>query len=62
MENKKKHNANDAQADGDQGLHANSRSRGDRRSAPSRGYTYVSMVGWIDRRERKRRKRDPNSN
>ena len=31
----------------------------DRRKAPSEGFAYVSMVGWIDRREQTRRKDDP---
>ena len=31
----------------------------DRRREPSEGYTYISTVGWIDRRERLRRKADP---
>ena len=30
-----------------------------RRREPSEGYTYISTVGWIDRRERLRRKDDP---
>lgn len=31
----------------------------DRRKEPCEGYTYVSMVGWICRREQSRRKDDP---
>jgi hypothetical protein len=31
----------------------------DRRREPCEGYTYVSMVGWICRREQSRRKDDP---
>lgn len=30
----------------------------DRRKAPSKGYAYISTVGWICRRERTRRKND----
>ena len=30
----------------------------DRRRIPSQGFTYISSVGWIDRRERLRRKDD----
>lgn len=33
----------------------------DRRTKPSEGYTYISSVGWIDRREKLRRKGDPYS-
>ncbi|MGD9368574.1 MAG: hypothetical protein PVH87_22935 [Desulfobacteraceae bacterium] len=31
----------------------------DRRREPSQGFTYISSVGWIDRREKLRRKDDP---
>ena len=31
----------------------------DRRRQPSQGYTYITMVGWICRRECKRRQEDP---
>ena len=31
----------------------------DRRKEPSEGFTYVSVVGWICRREQCRRKDDP---
>jgi len=31
----------------------------DRRKAPACGYTYISTVGWICRREQSRRKDDP---
>jgi hypothetical protein len=31
----------------------------DRRKEPREGFTYVSMVGWICRREQSRRKDDP---
>lgn len=33
----------------------------ERRKQPSIGYTYISSIGWIDRRERLRRKDDPNN-
>ncbi|MGB5984000.1 MAG: hypothetical protein WBG37_01750 [Desulfobacterales bacterium] len=34
--------------------------RGDkRRKQRSQGYTYITMVGWMDRREKKRRNDDP---
>jgi hypothetical protein len=31
----------------------------ERRKQTSQGYTYISSVGWIDRREKLRRKDDP---
>ena len=31
----------------------------ERRKKPSPGFTYISTVGWIDRREKLRRKDDP---
>lgn len=34
------------------------RRQADRRIEKSRGYTYISMVGWMDRREKKRRRDD----
>lgn len=34
------------------------RRRTERRTQESRGYTYISMVGWMDRREKKRRQDD----
>jgi hypothetical protein len=30
----------------------------ERRKKPSKGYTYISIVGWIDRREKIRRQDD----
>lgn len=33
----------------------------ERRKAPSRGFTCISIVGWICRREKLRRKDDPDS-
>jgi hypothetical protein len=33
----------------------------ERRKRPSNGFTYISSVGWIDRRERLRRKDDPDA-
>lgn len=30
----------------------------DRRKAPGNGFTYVSIVGWICRREKRRRKNE----
>jgi hypothetical protein len=37
------------------------RRRHKRRKAPSRGFTCISTVGWICRREQLRRKDDPNN-
>jgi hypothetical protein len=37
----------------------NHRMEQDRRREHSEGYTYISSVGWIDRREMLRRKGDP---
>ena len=34
------------------------RRKGERRRSPSRGYAYISMVGWICRREQTRRQTD----
>jgi len=34
------------------------RRRGERRRSQSKGYTYISMVGWICRREQTRRQSD----
>jgi hypothetical protein len=40
--------------------HSNRR-KGERRTQESKGYTYISMVGWMDRREKNRRKDDASS-
>jgi hypothetical protein len=34
------------------------RHNGERRKKPCEGYAYISMVGWMDRREKTRRKED----
>ena len=31
----------------------------DRRETPAEGYAYISIVGWISRREKVRRRNDP---
>lgn len=41
------------------GIHLENRQEEDRRSEPSKGFAYISAVGWIDRRERRRRRDDP---
>ena len=48
----------DAQLSFDQDHHFENRWEEDRRREPGEGFTYISTVGWIDRRERLRRKDD----
>lgn len=40
-------------------IHLERRNEQDRRNESSKGFTYITTVGWIDRRERIRRKDDP---
>jgi hypothetical protein len=56
--NNEAHNARESQRDNDQGYYFKKRQKQERRTEPSEGYTYISIVGWIDRRERLRRKDD----
>ncbi len=58
-ENKETDNTKDAQLNLEQDLYSENRWEEDRRSEPGEGFTYISTVGWIDRRERLRRKDDP---
>jgi hypothetical protein len=44
----------DTQSDNEE----NKRRHTERRIQESKGYTYISMVGWMDRREKKRRQDD----
>jgi hypothetical protein len=37
------------------------RRQSERRTQESKGYTYISMVGWMDRREKNRRYDDTSS-
>jgi hypothetical protein len=37
------------------------RRQSERRTHESKGYTYISMVGWMDRREKIRREDDASS-
>jgi hypothetical protein len=60
-QNKKTNSINDALINLEQGLHIVNQRDQDRRSEPSEGYTYISTVGWIDRREWFRREDDPNN-
>jgi hypothetical protein len=48
----------DAQLNFKQGRRFENRWEEDRRREPGVGFTYISTVGWIDRRERLRRKDD----
>jgi hypothetical protein len=58
-ENKETNNTTDDQLNPEQSIHFESRHEKDRRSEPSKGFAYITTVGWIDRRERHRRKDDP---
>ena len=57
-ENKDSDNAKDTRPDLDHVCFFINRQERDRRNVPSASYTYISAVGWIDRRERCRRKND----
>jgi hypothetical protein len=57
MDNKE--HLNEPQADHEQDAESSDRRNIDRRKEPCEGFTYVSMVGWICRREQSRRKNDP---
>jgi hypothetical protein len=59
IENKETNNTKDARINLEQGHHLENRLEKDRRRKPSKGFTYISSVGWIDRREKLRRKNDP---
>jgi hypothetical protein len=58
-ENKETNIVRDAQINIGQNHSFENRMEDDRRSEPNEGFTYVSSVGWIDRREKLRRKDDP---
>ncbi len=58
-ENKETHNLKNAQLNFEPGSNFKNRYEEDRRIEPSKGFTYISSVGWIDRREKLRRKEDP---
>lgn len=58
-ENKEINDIMDDQFNPEQGIHLENRHEQDRRSEFSKGFTYITTVGWIDRRERLRRKDDP---
>ncbi len=58
-ENRDTNSTNNSQLDFEQGHHLENRCEEDRRREPGEGFTYISTVGWIDRREMLRRKDDP---
>lgn len=58
-ENKETKNTIDDHLNPELDVHLENRQEGDRRNEPSKGFTYISTVGWIDRRERRRRRDDP---
>lgn len=57
-ENKDSNNVKNARPNLDHVCFFINRQERDRRCKPSESYTYISAVGWIDRRERCRRKND----
>jgi hypothetical protein len=57
MENKDY--AKDSQLNFEKDIDCGNRRYDDRRKEPCEGFTYVSTVGWICRREQCRRKDDP---
>lgn len=57
--NKEAGNTSESRFDNDQDRFFENRQNQERRKKPSEGYAYISIVGWIDRRERLRRKDDP---
>ena len=59
IENKETNNTKNARLNFELSRLVENRWKEDRRREPSEGYTYISTVGWIDRRERLRRKVDP---
>jgi hypothetical protein len=59
IENKDTNNTKDAQINFELSRHSEYRLEEDRRIELSEGFTYISSVGWVDRRERLRRKDDP---
>lgn len=58
-ESKETKNTIDDHLNPELGIHLENRQEVDRRNEPSKGFTYISTVGWIDRRERRRRRDDP---
>lgn len=56
--NKETNKTKDAKPNLDQDCYFENRQKQDRRTEASDSYTYISAVGWIDRREMLRRKDD----
>ena len=59
MENKETNSTQNARLNFEQDHCLENRWEEDRRREPSEGFTYISSVGWIDRRETLRRRNDP---
>lgn len=59
IENKETNNTKNAQLNFEKGHDFVNRWEEDRRREPNEGFAYISSVGWIDRREKLRRKDDP---
>jgi hypothetical protein len=58
-ENKETNDTIDDQHNPGMGIHLENRQEQDRRNEPGKGFAYITTVGWIDRREKTRRKDDP---
>jgi hypothetical protein len=58
IENKETNSIKNVQLNFEQGRYLENRCEDDRRRDSSEGFIYISSVGWIDRRERLRRKED----
>jgi hypothetical protein len=56
--NKEVNNTKESQFDNAQSRYFENRQQQERRTSPSEGYAYISVVGWIDRREKFRRKKE----
>lgn len=56
--NKETNITKDTQINFEQDHHFENRWKENRRRKPGEGFIYISTVGWIDRRERLRRKDD----
>jgi hypothetical protein len=56
IENKETNSIKESHSNFDQGRYLENQQKQERRIEPSEGYTYITTVGWIDRREMLRRK------
>ncbi|MGD9223865.1 MAG: hypothetical protein PVI60_11715 [Desulfobacteraceae bacterium] len=59
IKNKDINNTSDGHCYHGQSHHFENRLEEERRREPNEGFVYVSIAGWIDRRETIRRKDDP---